>query len=98
MDKNKPNITVCDVHNPEWLINEIDKLLNESSTYRAIKVCLIEYNGQKYILILDLMNSSMCDGERFYTCGEESVACDSSLYRDLIDLYNKGNYILLWLN
>jgi hypothetical protein len=44
------------------------------------------------------MSSSLCDGERCYTCSGERIACDSSLYKDLIALYREGNRVLLWSN
>jgi hypothetical protein len=98
-DENKPDITVCGVHNPEWLLSEINKIENHAyPNFRAVQVYLIRYNEQEYLLIFDMMNSSMCDGERCYTCSGEPIACDSSLYEDLIALCRESNYVLLWSN
>jgi hypothetical protein len=52
IDGNKPNITVCDVHNPEWLLNEIDKIRNHVyPMFRAVQVYSIKYDEQEYLLV-----------------------------------------------
>jgi hypothetical protein len=95
--KNDIDVTVCSIHNAEWLLNEIDKIQHSGSGYRVVQVFLLEYNEQEYVLIWDSMNSSVCDIERFYTCSGESVACDSSLYEELKALPH-DNRVLLWSN
>lgn len=93
------DITVCGVHNPEWLLGEIDDVVNRGSgNYRAVQVYSISYSTQEYILICDLMNSSYVDGHLLYTCNGQSIASNDTLYEALILLFVEKECTLLWTN
>ncbi len=92
------DITACGIHNPEWLLAEINNVIKQSENYRAVQVYSIPYNTQEYILICDLMNSSFVDGHLLYTSAGQFVNPEESLYQDLISLFNENTRVLLWNN
>ncbi len=92
------DITACGKHNPEWLLKKINKVISQSDGWRAVQVFSIQYNTQEYILICDLMNSSMVDGHLLYSCDGRFINPEDSLYEELISLFYEEEYVLLWNN
>ncbi|GEM_PF-4532697 len=92
------DVTACGKHNPEWLLKEINKVINRSEGFRAVWVYSIQHDTQEYILICDLVNSSVVDGNLLYSCDGRFVNPEESLYEDLIYLSKEEERVLLWRN
>jgi len=88
------------IKSPEWLAKTIDDIADRYSRnpdtgvrIYSTTVFSFRYDNQEYILISDLLSSSMCTGQSIYTISGEPVSCESSLYEDLLRVENKK---LIW--
>jgi hypothetical protein len=69
------------IHSPQWLIDEVNNHTN-GEIYPC--VYLVEYNGQEYIWIVDMMMAgTRTGGYFFFTSSGDIIAWDSDLWHEL---------------
>jgi hypothetical protein len=92
VDKDTCDILIIDdwVQSPEWLVQEIDSIINvfNNNVYYPpdyIIVQSIKHLEQDYILVKYLFSRTVSDGYIFYACSGKKIAPNSKLWRNLLD-------------
>jgi hypothetical protein len=94
-------IEVCDGTSPDWLINEINSIVEPvQPNYRPVSVYSTIFDDVTYILVTDMVNNAVVYQLRFFLCSGESVSYDTAEYNTLKQRYldNREDFILLWSN
>jgi len=93
-------IEVCGETSPEWLINEINGIVDRVEHYRPVQVFSTNYEDTEYIIVVDMVNSAVSGSFRVFLCSGNSVQYGTDTYDTLYHMYfeNRENFIFLWSN
>lgn len=82
------------IQSPGWLA---DKVVSMKMGKIYPWVYVVEHEGQDYIFLCNMPDSSMATGEQFFTCSGDSVEFGSDLYNALHESFSKGNRTRIWM-
>ena len=88
------------IQNPKWLAQKVDNIADRYNRnpdtgeriYSSI-VSLVEHKGKEYIHIMDVLSSSLINGNLYFTISGVSIEPESNLYTQLSQEKNRK---VLW--
>ena len=96
------DITIKDgkIQSPKWLVQKVDSIADSYNRnpdtgeriYSSI-VSLVKHNGKEYIHIMDVLSSSLINGNLYFTISGVSIEPESNLYTQLSQEENRK---VLW--
>ncbi len=92
------NIEVCGVENPDWLVNQVDNILNKTSNYRPVQVSVYKKDSVEIISIEDPTNSNASEALMFFDCTGNKIDYSSLKYQEYSQLFGNDEFTRLWSN
>jgi hypothetical protein len=109
--KNNPEIThkyskenlqieICGEVTPNWLLNEINGIVDNVDNFRPIEVFFTNYENTEYVIITDIVNNTISGSFRVFLCSGTSVQYGTDTYVALQQIFieSRENFTLLWSN
>ena len=93
---NDNDLLVCGQSSPQWFKDEIQKITDNSPSFKPVKVFLInDDNGTEYIAIEDNSKKASCKLKVFLCTGKE-IKPEEEKYVAIVGKYEKNDMKIIW--
>ena len=89
------NMFICGKKSPLWFKEEVNKIAENSSIFKPIKVFMLECIDTEYIII-ESHNKNSIDELKVFSCSGIEIETSDNIYASILNKYENNEARLIW--